>query len=85
MIGDIAGVLSGGLGAAIVSSLYAVFDALPATVLNMLLTALVASVTVGGKAVGKGIAQKHSDGIVNKIAVITYYTTKFFSFRKKDR
>ena len=85
VIGDIAGVLSGGLGAAIVSSLYALFDALPATVLNMIITALVASLTVGGKAVGKGIAQKYSDGIVTKIAVITYYTTKFFSFRKKDR
>jgi len=85
VIGDIAGVLSGGLGATIAASLYKIFEFIPATLINMVLTALVASVTVGGKAVGKGIANRYCDGIVMKIAVILHYVTKLFTFKKKDR
>ncbi len=85
VIGDIAGVLSGGLAAAIVTNIYSVYDAIPATVLNMLLTALVASATVGGKALGKGIAINRSESIVKKISVIIYWFSKIFTFRKKDR
>lgn len=85
VIGDIAGVLSGGLGASIAASLYTMLDTVPASIISMLLTAFVASATVGGKAVGKGIANRHCDTIVMRIAVIAHYAGKAFTFRKKDR
>ena len=88
VIGDIAGVLSGGLGAAIAATLYQNFSFIPATVISMVVTALVASMTVGGKALGKGIAIGQSLNIVEKISVIIYYLTnitRIFTIRKKDR
>ena len=85
VIGDIAGVLSGGLAASIGASIYAAHSFVPATVINMLLTALVASVTVGGKAAGKNIAVKHSELIVMRISVIVYWAVRIFTFDKKEK
>ena len=87
VIGDIAGVLSGGLGAAIAASIYTSYNALPASVISMVLTAIVASATVGGKAAGKNVATNHSEYIVMKISIIIYWFNRIFTFgkRKKDR
>ena len=85
VIGDIAGVLSGGLAATIAASLYQTFDMIPATFISMLLTAIVSAVTVGGKAAGKGVANKYCDMIVMRIAIIIYYIMKFLPDKRKDR
>ena len=85
VIGDIAGVLSGGLAAAIATSVYSAYDMIPATFINMVLTAVVASATVGGKAAGKNVAKKYSELIVMRISVLVYFFTGFFSFTKKKR
>ena len=48
----------------------------------------VTAMTVGGKALGKGIAIGQSQNIVEKISVIIYYLTnitRIFTIRKKDR
>lgn len=62
VIGDICGVLSGAISAMIATKLMKNFsfgfDA------QFLVSAIVASLTVGGKAVGKNIAQEHSTSII---------------------
>lgn len=68
VIGDIAGVLSGAASALIVlkitESLGIEFD------LQILVSAIVASLTVGGKAIGKQFAENHATEIVHVIGVI---------------
>ncbi|MCL5057718.1 MAG: hypothetical protein M1130_06925 [Actinobacteria bacterium] len=64
VVGDIAGTVSGALGIALVVQLLAYWKGSSQLVLNMLLTALIAAVTVGGKAYGKRIALVHADDVV---------------------
>lgn len=85
VIGDIAGVLSGGLGTSIAASIYSAYSIIPATVINMLLTAVIAATTVGGKAAGKNIAKNNSEYIVMRISVIVYWAKIIFSFGKRKR
>lgn len=63
VIGDIAGVVSGTTSAVIVAHLFAAgSDA--EFYMGIVMTGVIASVTVGGKAIGKGIAMRHSNQIV---------------------
>ncbi len=66
IIGDIAGIISGATGAAIAANLFASehFSTETAFFLTLALTSLIAAVTVGGKAIGKSLAIKHSTNIV---------------------
>ncbi len=64
VIGDIAGTLSGAIGAAIVFRLLLIQPELNDTILTTLLVAAVASVTVGGKTYGKTLAINRSTQIL---------------------
>ncbi len=66
IIGDIAGIISGATGAAIAANLFASerFSTETSFFLTLALTSLIAAVTVGGKAMGKSVAIKHSTNIV---------------------
>ena len=68
VIGDIAGVLSGAASALIVlkltENLGLEFD------LQFLVSAIVASLTVGGKAIGKQFAENHATEIVHVIGIV---------------
>lgn len=70
VVGDICGIVSGAMGAAIIGRL--VIGASDAETLfyNVFLSALIAAVTVGGKAVGKQIAMQYSKTIVFTAAKI---------------
>ena len=73
VIGDICGIVSGSISASLVILL------LDTPLMSILITALVSSVTVGGKAIGKKIAIEKSEEIV-------FLVGKFISklpFRKK--
>ena len=73
VIGDICGVLSGAVGAIIalkIAESYGVGE-----VAQYLISALVAALTVGGKAVTKDIAKKHSTKILSIVS-------KLISFKK---
>ena len=76
VIGDIAGVLSGAASALIVlritQSFGLDFD------LQFLASAVVASLTVGGKAIGKQFAESHATEIVHVIGII------LSKFKRKD-
>lgn len=75
VIGDICGVVSGSAAAVISGSVAAAFGFSWVTGLSVLLSALVAGLTVGGKAAGKSFAIKNSTEIV-KITARIIYTIK---------
>lgn len=64
VVGDICGVVSGTAAAIITTRMLAIFDGAPEQVLSLVLSALVAGLTVGGKAIGKTIAIRSCTSIV---------------------
>lgn len=64
VIGDIAGIISGSATTAIVAMLVLSDVGISKFILTILLTALVASLTIGGKALGKRVAIDQSNDIV---------------------
>ena len=64
VIGDIAGIISGSAATAIVTMVIASGADISTFFLTMILTALVASLTIGGKAFGKRIAIERSSDII---------------------
>ena len=68
VIGDVCGVLSGAISAMISVKLTQNLG-LPSSV-QFLVSAVVASLTVGGKAIGKNIANKNSTEIVHAVGII---------------
>lgn len=73
VIGDISGIISGAAGSTIIFKLIERYDVKNSTILSVLVTALIASLTVGGKAFGKGIAINNSEKII-------YYFAKILRF-----
>lgn len=68
VIGDICGVISGAIGTMIalkIASTYVV-----SSNIQFLISAFIASVTVGGKAIGKQVAANNSTEIVDKVGLI---------------
>lgn len=63
VIGDICGIVSGSLGAVLTVSLATKFG-FPSPIITILITAIISSLTVGCKAIGKNIAAKKCDTIV---------------------
>lgn len=63
IIGDIAGIISGAATTIIVAELASIFG-IAALVPSLLLTGLVASLTIGGKAVCKGMAMQNGNAVV---------------------
>ncbi len=79
VIGDICGIVSGSASAAVVAYILKALPSVGNFLLTLLITATVAALTVGGKAMGKSIAIKHSNSIV-------YFTARVisvFNFKKR--
>ena len=72
IIGDIAGIVSGATGAAIAGNLFfsGQYSTETAFFLTLSLTSLISALTIGGKAIGKTIALKHSTAIVQFVAKV---------------
>lgn len=70
VIGDIAGTVSGAIGAGIVVSLYNDMKFIDLILLGAVMTSLIAALTVGGKALGKNTAVNHANSIIFKVAII---------------
>ncbi len=75
VIGDICGILSGGLGAVLAISLSSITK-VSATLSSILIGALISALTVGGKAIFKEVAIKNSDSIV-------FFVGKVYSLVRK--
>lgn len=93
VIGDISGIVSGAVAFAVVTQMMLTLQnptsALQVTV-NVVLTAIVAAVTVGGKALGKAVAVNYANDIVFQVAKFFYvldtrFHLKFFDIRAEKR
>lgn len=77
VIGDICGIVSGAAVAIIISNLFVEGSGNVSTpVFSIVLSGLVAAMTVGGKAVGKEIAISNSKNIVHFVGKVLYYAHK---------
>ncbi len=83
VIGDISGVISGGLAASIVVNIGKALPFVNTFLLSLLLTAIVASMTIGGKAYCKPIAMTESYAIVEKCGIFIYRLTHLFALNKR--
>lgn len=63
VIGDICGIISGSAGAGIALTLSKSFN-IPSLPITLIITALIAAMTIGGKAMGKGLAMSKSNDIL---------------------
>ena len=63
IIGDICGIVSGGLGAVLAINLSLTFN-LNLTLTTIIISSLISSLTVGGKAIFKKVATKNCDNII---------------------
>ncbi len=84
VIGDICGVISGSAIAYIIVRLIHTQEDI--SIAELALTGMVASLTVGGKALGKAIAIKNSNQIIYRVSVILQFISGRISFgRSKKR
>ncbi len=76
LVGDIAGTLSGAMGAVVATTL-------GKPVLIVIMAPAVSTLTVAGKALGKGPAIKYADKIIYQVACILAWWDKIFHRGKK--
>ena len=74
IVGDICGVVSGATSTYIIVSILAESYNIYSVYLGISITGMVASLTVGGKALGKTLAIKNSNYIIYKVAVVLTFT-----------
>lgn len=74
VVGDICGVVSGSASATIAVQLIQNFEFSWPKVVSLVMSALVAGLTVGGKAIGKTFAVNSSTHIVHYVGKILYYS-----------
>lgn len=80
VVGDIAGIVSGAAGAIIIMKIMAYnLPFIDKSIITVLLTATIASLTVGGKAVGKIVGMHHSQFVVEKAGKLIYYIDVVFN------
>jgi len=75
VVGDICGIISGSAGVVIAASLTNIIKIEPLYI-SLIVTALIAALTIGGKALGKGIAIKNSNNILFTFSKIVSYFYK---------
>lgn len=90
VIGDISGIISGAVATSIVFRLILIVGIADGTILTILLTAFTASLTVGGKGVGKSIAEYHHEQIIFQVAKVVNFAEKLlnvelFATKKKAK
>lgn len=77
VVGDICGIISGSAGVVIATSLTKIVKIEPFYI-SLIVTAIIAALTIGGKALGKGFAMKNSNNIL-------YSFSKFVSYFYKPK
>ena len=75
VIGDICNIISGSAGV-VVSNLISLKFNLNITITTLIVTSLIASLTIGGKAIGKNIAVNRSEYIITKVTKIIHVFKK---------
>ena len=84
VVGDISGIVSGGIGATLIFRIIQNYGISNRAIVSILMTAIIAGITVGGKAFGKAFALLHYENITYNIAkfinlIEKIFKVKFFS------
>lgn len=85
VVGDICGVVSGSASAAIAVQILENFELSWPDVVSLLMSALVAALTVGGKAIGKTFAVNSSTKIVHFVGKVIYMVKHLPEFLRKKK
>ena len=85
VVGDICGVVSGSASATIAAQVLSNFELSFASVVPLMMSSLVAALTVGGKAIGKGIAVSSCTDIVYHAGQVIYAVTHVKDLFKKKK
>ena len=87
VVGDICGVVSGSASATIAAQVLQNFDGSWSDIVSLVMSALVAGLTVGGKAIGKTFAINSCTVIVSAVGRVVYFLRhipELFKRNKKD-
>jgi CBS domain containing-hemolysin-like protein len=82
VVGDICGVVSGSASATITAQLLTNFELSGPRVVGLIMSALVAALTVGGKAIGKTFAMNSCTVIVHTVGKLLFAFRKIFTKKK---
>ena len=85
VIGDICGVVSGSAAATIAANIVANFSGASDEIIMLLMSALVAGLTVGGKAIGKSFAIGSCTKIVSFVGRVIWFFGHFSTVLKKKK
>ena len=83
VVGDICGVVSGSASATIAAQVIRSFDFSWPQIVTLLMSALAAGLTVGGKAIGKSVAINSCTEIVHMVGRVVYTVNHLFRTKKK--
>lgn len=85
VVGDICGVISGAASATIAAQIIRGFSFSWPRIVTLLMSAMIAGLTVGGKAVGKTYAIQSCTEIVHKVGKMISAWNRFKAFFRKNR
>ena len=85
VVGDICGVVSGSASATIAAQILSNFELSFASVVPLMLSSLVAALTVGGKAIGKSIAVNSCVNIVHSMGRMIHWMNHLTGKRRKKK
>ena len=85
VVGDICGVVSGSAAATIAAQILSNFEFSWPRMITLVMSALAAGLTVGGKAMGKGFAVSSSTEIVYGVGRLLYYLRHFPEVKRKKK
>lgn len=84
LIGDICGIVSGSAGALIAIKLSTLLN-IDVVIVSLVLSAFVAMITVGGKAIGKGISMNNAENIMYMVGAVIHLVAPVKDTQKKKK
>ena len=84
LIGDICGILSGSACALISVKLSVVLE-IDVVIVSLVLSAIVAMITVGGKAIGKGISMNNAENIMYMVGAVLHVVKPIKETKKNNK
>lgn len=84
LIGDICGIVSGS-ACALISVKISTILVMDVVIVSLVLSALVAMITVGGKAIGKGISMNNAENIMYMVGAVLHVVKPVKDKKKKSK
>lgn len=82
LLGDICGIISGSAGALVAVKLSTILNQ-DVVIVSLILSAVTAAITVGGKALGKGISMKNAENIMYMVGAVLHIIAPVKDKKKK--